>query len=96
MSQPDLFQHAPRFDSGIDLTPADQIRLTKQQERLVAYMAHGNWRTLREIEIATGIPQASASAQLRHIQREKFGSHVVEKENRGGGLWVYRLVGEGR
>ena len=42
-----------------------------------------------------GDPEASASAQLRHLRKPRFGSHTVEKRNRGArefGLWEYRLT----
>jgi hypothetical protein len=89
--QPDLFTHAPRFD-GPDLQPADQVRLTAQQQRLLAYMGDGRWHTLRAISEATGIPEASASAQCRNLRKVRFGSHTVERRHLGGGLYQYRVV----
>lgn len=91
MTQPNLLPDAMPVFEGPDLTRADQVRLTAQQQRLVAYMG-GEWRTLREIETATGIPQASASAQLRHLRRRKFGAHTVERQHLGRGLYRYRVV----
>jgi hypothetical protein len=93
--QPDLFTRLPHFD-GPDYSPEhDQARLTGQILRVYAVMSDGKWRTLRELAAATGDPEASCSAQLRHLRRQKFGAHSIEKRARGDrsrGLWEYRLV----
>jgi hypothetical protein len=94
MSEPTLFQTAPRFDGPAYDPAIDQARLTKQLGRIFALMTDGAWRTLDEIAAATGDPATSVSAQLRHLRRRRFGSHVVEKRRRqpAGGTWEYRLV----
>src|SRR5678815_2903128 len=79
----------PWFE-GPDLDQADQVRLTNQQARIVAFMASGQWHTLREISDATGAPEASGSAQLRHLRKPRFGSHTIERRHVGGGLYQYR------
>ncbi len=82
--------------NGPDYVPAlDKARLTGQILRVFDCMKDGGWRTLREIEVRTCDPQASISAQLRHLRKEKFGSHIVEKRRRGNrtaGLFEYRLI----
>ena len=58
-------------------------------------MIDHQWRTLREIESATGDAQASVSAQLRHLRKVRFGRYVVEKRPRGDrslGLFEYRVL----
>lgn len=78
-------EYSPEFDKG---------RLTGQIQRVYAAMVGGQWRTLSEIEEITGDPQASISAQLRHLKKEKFGSHMLHKRPRGHrsmGLWEYCL-----
>jgi hypothetical protein len=55
-------------------------------------MQDGEWRTLSEISQTTGDPQASISAQLRHLRKPRFGSFRVEREYRGNGLYVYRVL----
>jgi hypothetical protein len=84
-----------RFD-GSDYEPShDDHRLVPQYERIFFLMKDGEWRTLSEIEALTGYPGASISAQLRHMRKERFGSHVVEKRPREGrdqGLYEYRLI----
>jgi predicted transcriptional regulator len=83
------------FD-GPDYVPdLDKARLTGQILRVYACMMDGQWRTLDEIAYVTGDPEASVSAQLRHLRKEKFGSHEVRKRRRGEGkrgLWEYQLV----
>lgn len=89
--QPDLFTRAPRFE-GPDLGPSDQVRLTAQQQRIVECLADGRWYTLHEISVESGAPEASASAQLRHLRKPRFGSHTVERRHVGHGLYEYRLA----
>lgn len=86
-----------RFNGPCYIPERDNPRLAGQMLRVFNLMSDGNWRTLREISQATGDPEASASAQLRHLRKERFGSHVVEKRNRGEsehGLFEYRLLRE--
>lgn len=86
---------APRviqFD-GKTYDPArDGMRLGAQLLRVWALMSDGKWRTLAEISINTGDPQASVSARLRDIRKPKFGGHAVEVIHLGRGLYQYRLV----
>ncbi len=51
------------------------------------------WKSLREIEKETGVPQASASAHLRHLTRPEWGGYLKERRRSedGAGLFVYRL-----
>lgn len=93
--QPDLgplFQPParPRFD-GADYVPArDDSRLTGQIKRVADAMRDGRWMALHEIAAATGDPEASVSAQLRHLRKPRFGGHTVDRERRGA-LYFYRL-----
>lgn len=83
-----------RFN-GPDYVPKlDRIRLTGQIQRIYGLISDGVWRTLGEIERVTGDPQASISAQLRHLRKERFGGYIIQKRRRGLrtlGLWEYRL-----
>jgi len=77
---------------GDEVTDEDKPRLRKQHEVIKDYMLLvGGWRTLGEIEAATRYPQASISAQLRHLRKPAFGSWIVEKRRRGPGTWEYRI-----
>ena len=88
----DSLQEPFRFD-GADYKPErDDVRLTGQILRIFDVMKGGAWRTLPEIERLTGDPQASISAQLRHLRKVRFGAHDVEREHMSGGLYRYRLT----
>lgn len=83
-----------RFN-GSDYDPEyDNVRLTGQILRVFNCMKDTRWRTLSEIEIITGDPQASISAQLRHLRKKRFGQFIICKRSRGdryGGLFEYQL-----
>lgn len=97
--QPGLFDDwnndgPPHFNGPAYDPEFDHERLTGQLRRIYQLMRDGEWRTMREINAATGDPEASISAQLRHLRKERFGSHTVERRSRGDracGLWEYRL-----
>ena len=72
----------------------DSERLTVQHQRIRTLMLDGEWRTLSAIETLTGDPQASISAQLRHLRKPRFGAFIVQKQIRGdraSGLYEYRV-----
>jgi hypothetical protein len=88
----------PHFN-GPDYVPArDHSRLSNQFNTIMKLMADGGWRTLREIHEATGHPESSISAQLRHARKPRFGSYLVEKQLRGdsAGLYEYRVISNAR
>jgi hypothetical protein len=81
-----------RFD-GADYQPQrDNPRLSTQYLDIFQLMSDGAWRTLPQIESATGHPAASISAQLRHMRKKRFGSHTVERRYIDAGLYEYRLI----
>lgn len=72
----------------------DGHRIRKQHEVVRDLMLDGAWRTLPEIARLTDYPEASISAQLRHLRKERFGAYTVEKRRRDGpghGTWEYRV-----
>ena len=82
---------APRF-AGADYDHArDSLRLKGQLERVYKVMITGQWRTLKRIAEMTGDPEASVSAQLRHLRKKDFGSHIVTSRYIGGGLYEYHV-----
>jgi len=94
----DLFgQSADTATFGPSYDPAvDGARVGKQMGDIFAYLTiharHGHWRTLAEMRADTGYPEASISAQLRHLRKARFGAHVIEKRRRHGqGTWEYKL-----
>lgn len=83
--------HTPHRD-GITYDHArDGVRLAEQHQRVWNAVKDGNWRTPKELELATGYSWASISARLRDFRKPRFGSHGVDRESRGNGLFVYRL-----
>ena len=85
-------QGAPHLNGPDYVPPRDDHRLTRQHERIFGLMRDGVWRSLAEIEAATGDPPASVSAQLRHLRKPRFGGHTVAKRYAGDGLFLYRLI----
>lgn len=79
--------------NGSDYNHArDSKRLTKQYDEVFNLMKDGLYRTLYEIERELGYPQSSISAQLRHMRKERFGSHTINKQYLGDGLYKYQLI----
>ena len=91
MNAPTLFD-GPFYDEILD-----RHALTGQIRRVAALMADGVYRTLREIADSTGDPEASVSAQLRHLRKERFGKHTITSRRRVVNgeetrQWEYRLT----
>jgi hypothetical protein len=83
---------SPRFNGPAYDHARDSARLGAQFLRIFDLMKDGEPRTLREISQATGDPESSVSAQLRHARKPRFGGHTVEREHVGNGLYLYRLI----
>jgi hypothetical protein len=82
----------PDFDGADYQSGRDKDRLTGQIKRVHAAMVDGRWHTLSQIADLTGDPEASVSAQLRHLRKPKFGAYSIEKRHLGSGLYEYRMV----
>ena len=78
------------FD-GDTITPDDFPRLNRQLRAVYDLMRDGYWRGLKEIAFQIDEPEASISARLRDLRKPKWGGFTVERMNRGGGFWMYRL-----
>lgn len=81
-----------KFDGQDYIPTRDNKRLSIQYVAIFDLMSDGQFRTLGEIEDLTSYPQASISAQLRHMRKPRFGGHKVEKEYIGTGLYRYKLL----
>jgi len=88
------------FDGPTYESSHDCARLTGQTRRvhqaMLAASYLGQWLTLSEIRERTGDPEASISARLRDLRKDRFGGLEIEKRRRGEasrGLWEYRLAG---
>jgi biotin operon repressor len=96
LAEPCLFDpvSAPHFD-GVTYDPKrDHSRLHKQLTAVLEAMADGKWHTLARLSEQTGAPEASVSARIRDLRKEKFGGHKVERKRVDGGLFFYRLEGQ--
>jgi len=84
----------PHFNGPAYQPELDFQRLQGQIRRVWDAMKDTRWRTLSEIASVTGDPEASISAQLRHLRKERFGSHTVNRRARGRstGLHEYQVV----
>jgi hypothetical protein len=91
MTQPDLWS-TPPFDGRTIDHEKDHGRLAAQLGRVRTLMLDSTWRTLPEIEAITHDPQASVSARLRDLRKQKFGGYTVERRRRSEGLHEYRVL----
>jgi hypothetical protein len=85
----------PVFDGADYIPEFDNKRLTGQIKTIYFLMIDGSWRTLRDIESLTGYGQASISAQLRNLRKDRFGNHEILKRYKGDrklGLFEYKLI----
>ena len=73
----------------------DGHRILKQHEIIRDFMLDGKWRTLRELSVNLGYPEASVSAQLRHLRKPRFGCYVVKKRRKTLGTWEYQVLTPG-
>ena len=82
---------APQEFGGSTYEPKrDAARLSRQLSKVRNLMLDGKHRTIREICVATQITsEASVSARLRDMRKTEFGGYDVQKENIGGGVWLY-------
>ena len=79
--------------NGSDYEPdRDHARLSAQHERIRDLMLDGKSRTLKQIAKAANAPEASVSAQLRHLRKERFGGFTVDKVNLGNGKYSYTVT----
>lgn len=82
------------FDGKTYDSTQDRGRLTAQLDDVRKLMLDGAWHTLEQIANAVSAPQASVSARLRDLRKDKFGGYTVERERvpGGNGLHRYRLI----
>ena len=89
-------QFSLRFDGSDYVHKRDGIRLTGQLERVFDVMKSGEWITLRQLSDRARCPEASASAQMRNLRKERFGGFEVEKKYDHFGVFLYRLKVEAK
>jgi hypothetical protein len=70
----------------------DHDRLARQLRAVRLLMLDHEWRTLGEIAAVVGAPEASVSARLRDLRKDKFGGYIVERRYVYRGLFEYRVL----
>jgi len=81
-------------DGGTFDYELDGARLNAQMSRVYGAMKDGRWYSLDDISAVTGDNLQSISARIRDFRKEKFGSHIVNRERseESAGLWFYQLI----
>ena len=89
-----------RLRAGARRGPPKQQMLCIR-DAMLAHSRCGRWRTLGEIrselegQLHRRFPEASISAQLRHLRKREFGSYRLLKQRRSSrtlGLFEYQLL----
>jgi redox-regulated HSP33 family molecular chaperone len=85
-------EHYKDFEGKTYSRERDQMRLNGLMNRVYAYMMDLDWHTLKEISVFCSGSEASVSARLRDLRKEKWGRHTVERKRIGPGLFAYRMI----
>ena len=93
VDQLDLFGQPTRRATVLVEVPGDGARLGRQLDAVQSLMRDGAWRTLRTIADAVGGGEASVSARLRDLRKDRYGRFVVTRRRVDGsaGLYEYRV-----
>ncbi len=92
MERPATTPARPLYFDGPEDDASREARLGRQLEDIRTLMLDGTWRTLEQIQQATGHPAASISAQLRHLRKARFGGYEMSKRHLGHGLYEYHVA----
>lgn len=82
----------PYFDGSTYDSERDGDRLGAQMAAVKALMSDRRWRTLSMIASRTGYPEASISARLRDLRKEKHGKYDVRRRYVENGIWEYVVL----
>jgi hypothetical protein len=83
------------FDGDTYDKTLDEERLGSQLDRVISFMADGNWHDLDEVVAESGGTHASISARLRDLRKPKFGGYTVLSRRVGSakfGYWQYLVI----
>lgn len=83
-----------QFD-GSTYEPRDQARLSGQLRNVFLAMSDHRWWTLAELSIRAGGTEASVSARIRDLRKQRFGGHVIDRRRSDDGLFEYRMLPDG-
>lgn len=93
-----LFPQAVRkvvdFDGATYNPDRDSDRLAAQMLRVFEVMRDHRWHTLPDISARTADPEASVSARLRDLRKDRFGGHTILRRYVRRGLFEYQLPEE--
>ncbi len=90
-----MTQQELRFDGPEYKPKRDRERLTGQCKRVFDAMRDSRWYTTNQLAEITGDPHNSITAQFRHLRKERFGSHTVNRRHIERGLFEYQLIPNG-
>lgn len=82
----------PHRDGATYSHERDGVRLAAQHKRVLEALRNGAWWTLSHLSKATGDPEASVSARLRDLRKDRFGKYDIERRYVCRGLHEYRWV----
>lgn len=87
-------QESLRFDGDTYEPAEDEARLGAQLHRVKLAMASGEWFTLAKLASVAHCSEASASARVRDLRKDRFGAWTIQRRRVSGGLHEYRRVFE--
>jgi len=74
----------------------DQVRLSRQIDKVQQFLEGNDYVTLDEISAATGIKNISSiSARIRDLRKDRHGNRVVDRKYISDGLYSYKLMPKG-
>jgi len=80
------------FDGETYEPELDKVRLTGMLQRVYSAMSSGAWCSLSHLARTAQGSEASVSARIRDLRKEKFGGFEVQRKRIERGLFHYRLV----
>ena len=82
----------PTVEIGRTQPRCDMGYFRAQLQRVKYLMIDEQWRTLQQISEATGDPEASVSARLRDLRKEKHGSYTVNLRQLANNKYEYQVT----
>jgi len=83
------------FDGSTYDKNKDQVRLSRQIDKVRYFLEISDYVTLEEISVATGIKNMSSiSARIGDLRKDRHGNRVVERKYISDGLYSYKLLPE--
>jgi hypothetical protein len=71
----------------------DQVRLSRQIDKVQHFLEGNDYVTLDEISAATGIKNMSSiSARIGDLRKDRHGNRVVDRKYVSDGLYSYKLM----